>query len=625
MTPAGRRLLVGELRGRRRPLAVMAAWTLAEALQAALSVRLIAGALDGGFLVHRPLTGLGWLLAFGLVTVVGAFGARQVYPPLADIVEPLRDSLTHRVVDAALRRPAGRAARPDTAAVARLARQIETVRECLAGQLLIIRHFAVTLVFVLIGTASLSPALLPLVAGPPVLALTAFVLLLPRLAARQHELLHAEEELAARAADTFGALRDVVACGAVGRAGTDLDATVTRQLRARHRIAALAAGRRLTVAVGAHLPAALVLLAAPSLLRDHRLTAGQVVGALGYLTVSLEPALRTLVQGLSASGLRLSVAAGPPTRAGGQAGGPGRVGVGVRTLVQGLGPPGLRLSVAAERLAAATAHQPGPPPAPGPGTPPAPRPASAARRPRPPALELTDLAFAHQARAEPVLGGLTLTLAEGEHLAVVGPSGIGKSTLADLLAGLAEPTRGTVRLRGRPLARIAPGELPSLRVLIPQEAYVFTGTLRENLTQLRPAARTAQLESAAEQLGLTELLRRTGGLDAPLDPHLLSAGERQLVAATRAFLSPAALALLDEATSHLDPAAEAVVEEAFRARPGTLLVIAHRISSAERADRVLLLDTGGPVIGTPRELAAHSSGYRDLLGHWTAGLAAGER
>jgi ABC-type multidrug transport system fused ATPase/permease subunit len=109
-----------------------------------------------------------------------------------------------------------------------------------------------------------------------------------------------------------------------------------------------------------------------------------------------------------------------------------------------------------------------------------------------------------------------------------------------------------------------------------------------------------------------------GGPGGRVDPAALSAGERQLVALARAYLSPAPLALLDEATCHLDPEAEARAERAFAARPGgTLVVVAHRISSAYRADRVLVMDGPRTAYGTHEELLRGSAPYRDLVGGWS--------
>ena len=115
-------------------------------------------------------------------------------------------------------------------------------------------------------------------------------------------------------------------------------------------------------------------------------------------------------------------------------------------------------------------------------------------------------------------------------------------------------------------------------------------------------------------------MAQIGGYEEEVDASELSAGERQLITLVRAYISPARFVLLDEAACHLDPAAEARVELAFAARPGTLLVIAHRISSALRARRILVLDGAGVALGTHEDLLASSPLYRDLVGHW-AGAA----
>jgi ATP-binding cassette subfamily C protein len=233
---------------------------------------------------------------------------------------------------------------------------------------------------------------------------------------------------------------------------------------------------------------------------------------------------------------------------------------------------------------------------------------------------LRGVSFGYGPHAEPVLRGLDLDIADGQHVAIVGPSGIGKSTLAGLIAGLLRPTAGQVRLGGRPVSDMAAADLPSYRVLIPQEAYVFAGPVGENLSYLAPGASPAQLDVAVEVVGLRALVTRLGGYQAELSPDRLSAGERQLIALARAYLSPARLAILDEATCHLDPAAAARAENAFAARPGALIVIAHRISSALRADRVLVLDGASARIGDHVTLLATSPLYRDLVGHWEPGL-----
>jgi ATP-binding cassette subfamily C protein len=199
----------------------------------------------------------------------------------------------------------------------------------------------------------------------------------------------------------------------------------------------------------------------------------------------------------------------------------------------------------------------------------------------------------------------------------VGPSGVGKSTLIDLLVGLAPPDRGGVRLGGVPLGHMAPARLRRLIALVPQEAYVFAGTLGENLTYLRRDATAADLDRAARETGLLPVVERLGGYVALLGgDYDLSAGERQLVVLTRVWLSPAVIVVLDESTCHLDPAAEARAELAFRRRPGTLVVVAHRISSARRADRVLLMDGTTVRVGSHRDLLSTSTLYGDLVAEW---------
>ena len=234
-------------------------------------------------------------------------------------------------------------------------------------------------------------------------------------------------------------------------------------------------------------------------------------------------------------------------------------------------------------------------------------------------VSLRGVCFAYGPHAEPVLRDLDLDVPDGDHLAVVGPSGIGKSTLAGLIAGLLHPAAGQVWLGGRAVPGIPAAGLPGYRVLIPQEAYVFTGTLGENLRYLAPDATAEQLDAAVAAVGLGALVTRIGGYEAELSPDRLSAGERQLVALARAHLSPARLAILDEATCHLDPAAAARAESAFASRPGALIVIAHRMSSALRARRVLVLDGARAAIGDHATLLATSPMYRDLVGQWHEG------
>jgi ATP-binding cassette subfamily C protein len=230
--------------------------------------------------------------------------------------------------------------------------------------------------------------------------------------------------------------------------------------------------------------------------------------------------------------------------------------------------------------------------------------------------------FRYGPEADPVVDNFGFLIPDGEHLAIVGPSGVGKSTLAALLCGMLQPSSGRVLIGGIALTALDETALARERVVLPQEAYLFAGTVRENLMYHRADVTDAQLAEAAHLLGTADLIKRLG---VWLDPAQLSAGERQLIALTRAYLSPARIAVLDEATCHLDPAAEAMVEQAFAARGGTLIVVAHRISSAMRARRILLLDGHLPQSGDHDTLLATSALYQELVRGWQAAAQAPQR
>ncbi len=552
----------------------MAGWSLVEALPALGSGMLVAAALDRGFLDSRPLAGLGWLGLLAATRVLGALGTSRLYPWLGEVVEPLRDGLVREVVTATLGRGA---LAGDSTGVARLAEQVESVRQLLSALLRTMRQLAIAVVASLVGLAALAPRIALLVAPLVTLALGLYALSLRRLATRQRAQVLAGEAIARTAGDVLSGLRDVIACGAERRAAAEVGEAVEGQARATRALARAGSARRLVVALGAQLPLVVVLLAAPWLVGGG-VSVGAVTGAVVYLTTSLEPALGSLVE----------VA----------------------------GNWGLHLGVVLQRLAEACA--------PGPAPVQAPAGAGTMRVRTRPDLAARDLTFAYGERAQPVVAHLDLALPHGAHLAVVGPSGAGKSTLANLLAGLLRPRRGQVLLGGVPLERLDQAAVRRAIALIPQEAYVFAGTLRENLAYLAPGADDRDLDRAVTAVGLGATVERLGGYGAALGPGggELSAGERQLVALARVHLSPATVVLLDEATCHLDPAAEARAEAAFAARAaggGILVVIAHRISSALRARQILVLDGPSPQLGTHESLLASSPLYADLLGWWEAG------
>jgi ATP-binding cassette subfamily C protein len=556
-------------------------WSAVEAVPALLSGRLVALSVDRGFAAGRPGSGLGWLAAYGLAMLVGAVGAREVVSHLGAIVEPLRDSLVRMVVRGALGRSAIMMASPDRAGVARLCRQVETVRDVVAGMLIVATQFAVTCVAVVVGLGTLAPRALWLVVGPLALALTLFAILLRPMVTRQHALLRAEERLTDAVGETLAAITDIAACGAEDQQTAALGALIYDQASIAGSLAMFGTLRKLSVAIGIYLPMALIMVSAPWLIR-HGLSAGKLIGAAVYLSVNLQPALRSLVEGAGNSAQRLAVALSRIAEMGV---------MDVRPTAQDPGtsapPPGRAAVRSAVQFRGA--------------------------------VELRDVTFSFGPDALPIVKGLSFTLQPGTHLAVVGPSGIGKSTLASLLTGLLQPASGEILLDGQPITEIGDQEICQMRTLIPQQAYVFAGTLRENLSYLRPAATTASVDQVLDLFGLQEIAKRLGGLDAVVEPGALSAGERQLIALARAYLSPARLTVLDEATCHLDPPAEAIVEQAFRRRAGTMVIVAHRITSARRADQILLMDGGSRPARQPathQELLASSGLYADLVTDW---------
>lgn len=580
MSPAerafARALLRSTMRGRGPDLRRLAAWSALEALPSFLAGLLIATAVDDGFLAGDTGTGFAWLGLLAASVVVGAWATRQTWLCLAAIVEPMRDQLVRAVAVGTLRR----ATAPGTATgtgggVAQLTQQVEIAREAYASVLLVVQGFLVASLGALLGLLALAPAVLLLVVVPLIVGLVLFARALPGMAAVQRRSLLAEERIAEQTGAVATGMRDVVACGGEDAAAALIGEHIEAEAQASRALARYTAVRTVSVAIGGLLPVVLILAAGPWLL-DHGATTGTILGALTYVLGGVQPALRSLVSGI--------------------------------------GGPGLWLGVTLARLAEVTEEPPAEAAARtvrGPGW----------ARPAHHGLRLGGVTFAYGPFAEPVVSGLDLTVPDSDHLAIVGPSGVGKSTLANLMAGILHPQSGEVRVGGVPIDGLDPAELAALRVLIPQEAYVIDATLRENLAYLRVDAGDAQLDAAVDALGMRQLVDRLGGYDAELDHGTLSAGERQALTLVRAYLSPAPLAILDEASCHMDPVAEAVIERAFATRPGSVVVIAHRMSSALRARRILVLDGGRPELGTHAELLERSAVYRDLVGHWEAGGA----
>nr|BEK65948.1 ABC transporter ATP-binding protein [Kitasatospora purpeofusca] len=253
-------------------------------------------------------------------------------------------------------------------------------------------------------------------------------------------------------------------------------------------------------------------------------------------------------------------------------------------------------------------------------------------------IEFDRVGFAYNGGADgapDVLTGISLRIPAGQTVALVGETGAGKSTLVKLVARFYDATSGTVRVDGVDLTRYDLAEYRHRLGVVPQEAYLFAGTVREAIAYGRPGASPAEVEAAARAVGAHDMiLRLSGGYEHEVAGRgrNLSAGQRQLIALARAELVDPDILLLDEATAALDLATEAAVNHAADRLSGgrTTLVIAHRLTTAERADRVVVLDRGRVIEdGTHKELLARGGAYTRLWqafvaeGHHRSGAGAG--
>jgi putative ABC transport system ATP-binding protein len=242
-------------------------------------------------------------------------------------------------------------------------------------------------------------------------------------------------------------------------------------------------------------------------------------------------------------------------------------------------------------------------------------------------IEVRDVTFAYRSRGddendEPVLTSINLSIAPGEHVAFVGPSGSGKTTLARLISRLVDPLEGSVCIGGVDLRRVANVDLRSRLVVVPQEPFLFATTVAENLVFADPGATRQDVLATFEELSLSDWVASLSkGIDTPVGQRgsSLSAGERQLVALARAFIAAPSILVLDEATSSVDAETEVRMARTFErvARGRTTISVAHRLSTAARADRVVMFANGRIVEqGTHLELIALGGAYSKMYEAW---------
>jgi ABC-type multidrug transport system fused ATPase/permease subunit len=248
-------------------------------------------------------------------------------------------------------------------------------------------------------------------------------------------------------------------------------------------------------------------------------------------------------------------------------------------------------------------------------------------------IELDDVWFSYSDEAEPppdswVMEGVDLHVPPGQTLALVGATGAGKSTFAKLVARFYDPQKGHVLVDGNDLRGVQQRALRRQLGIVPQEGFLFSGSVRENVSFGRPEANLEEIESALRTVGATEFV---AGLPDGIETEVgergvtLSAGQRQLIAFARALLAEPRILILDEATSNVDVRTEKTIEKGLEIllHGRTAIVIAHRLSTIRRAGKIVVLEAGGIAEqGTHEELIEANGVYAKLYGAWEENAAA---
>ena len=235
-------------------------------------------------------------------------------------------------------------------------------------------------------------------------------------------------------------------------------------------------------------------------------------------------------------------------------------------------------------------------------------------------IELDEVGFSYPGRVRPALDGVSFLVTPGERIGIVGPSGAGKSSIVRLLLRLYDPTSGSIRIGGRDLRALDPADIRRHIAFVPQDAYLFHGSVEDNLRLGKPDASAAEMEAAAHAANAHDfIMALPQGYRTVIGERgtRLSGGQRQRLAIARALLLDAPILVLDEALSSVDAENESLIQQALdRLMHGrTTLILAHRLSSVIGSDRILVLEHGRLVqSGRHADLIARDGPYRDLMG-----------